>query len=273
MGKISEALQAKKTNMQQEPKQVRPVDKLKTILATQSVQEQFKNALQENANIFIASLVDLFVNDKTLQACEPQAVVMEALKAATLKLPINKQLGFAYILPYKHQNQYIPQFQLGYKGYLQLAMRTGIYKYINADVVYEGELVSYNKITGELVIDAAAKKSENVIGYFAYMETINGFRKSIYMTKEQVIEHAKKYSKSYNSQYSAWQTDFDMMAIKTCLRLLISKYGLLSIDVANAVAEDLKDFEVKENEQTEQELEQNKNYEIKEEEIKYWQNK
>lgn len=266
MGKISEAIQSKKTNMQQEPKQERPIDKLKAILATQSVQEQFKNALQENANIFIASIVDIFVNDKTLQACEPQAVVIEALKAATLKLAINKQLGFAYILPYKHQNQYIPQFQLGYKGYLQLAMRTGIYKYINADVVYEGELVCYNKITGELVIDAAEKKSENVIGYFAYLETINGFRKSIYMKKEQVIEHAKKYSKSYNSQYSAWHTDFDIMAIKTCLRLIISKYGLLSIEIANAVAEDLKDVEIiKENEHIEQEIEKKKNYEIMEE--------
>lgn len=122
----------------------RPIDKLKSILAAQSVQEQFKAVLAENSEAFVASIIDLYNTDKTLQACDPKSVVMEALKAASLKLPINKQLGFAWIVPYKDgkTGQFIPAFQLGYKGYIQLCMRTGSYKYINADVVYEGELVS-----------------------------------------------------------------------------------------------------------------------------------
>ena len=223
---------------------VRPIDKLKNILAAQSVQEQFQSVLKENAGAFVASIIDLYNTDRTLQMCDPKNVVMEALKAASLKLPINKQLGFAWIVPYRDSKtgQYIPAFQLGFKGYIQLCMRTGAYRYINADVVYEGELVKHDKLTGEIEIDPSKRTSDKKIGYFAFIETLNGFRKTLYMSVEEVTKHAQQYSKSYGSKNSVWATDFDAMALKTCLRLLLSKYGIMSVEMQRAYIEDSSDI-------------------------------
>lgn len=218
---------------------ITPVQKLKTVLKSDSVQEQFQNALKEGSDLFVASLIDIYASDNYLQKCQPQAVVMEALKAATLKLPINKNLGFAYIVPYGNE----PQFQLGYKGYIQLAQRTGKYRIINADVVYEGELKRHDKVTGELDLSGDAK-SDKIIGYFAHIETINGFKKTIYWTKEKVTTHAKKYSKSFNSKSSAWQGNFDEMALKTMLRNLLSKYGIMSVEMMGAISHDAADESV-----------------------------
>jgi recombination protein RecT len=221
----------------------KPIDKLKHILAAESVQEQFKSVLRENSGAFVASIIDLYNTDKTLQMCDPKNVVMEALKAASLKLPINKQLGFAWIVPYRdgRTGQYIPTFQLGYKGYIQLCMRTGAYKYINADVVYEGELVKHDKLTGEIEIDPEQRKSDKKIGYFAFIETLNGFRKTLYMSIDEITKHAQQYSKSYSSKNSVWATDFDAMALKTCLRLLLSKYGIMSVEMQRAYVVDSAD--------------------------------
>jgi recombination protein RecT len=221
----------------------RPIDKLKHILAAQSVQEQFQSVLKENAGAFVASIIDLYNTDRTLQMCDPKNVVMEALKAASLKLPINKQLGFAWIVPYRdgRTGQYIPTFQLGYKGYVQLCMRTGAYRYINADVVYEGELVKHDKLTGEIEIDPSKRTSDKKVGYFAFIETLNGFRKTLFMTVEEVTKHAQQYSKSYGSKNCVWATDFDAMALKTCLRLLLSKYGVMSVEMQRAYIEDSAD--------------------------------
>lgn len=222
----------------------RPIDKLKHILAAQSVQEQFQSVLKENAGAFVASIIDLYNTDRTLQMCDPKNVVMEALKAASLKLPINKQLGFAWIVPYRDSKtgQYIPTFQLGYKGYIQLCMRTGAYRYINADVVYEGELVKCDKLTGEIEIDPTKRTSDKKVGYFAFIETLNGFRKTLYMSVDEVTKHAQQYSKSFSSKNSVWSTDFDAMALKTCLRLLLSKYGIMSIEMQRAYIEDSSDI-------------------------------
>lgn len=176
---------------------------LKNVLSTDSVKEQFKNALGKNADTFIASVIDLFNSDSKLRECNPKQVVMEALKAAVLHLPINKSLGFAYIIPYSNsypkkdeygrdmigqdgkkiwEKKLEPTFQLGYKGYIQLAMRTGQYRTLNADVVYEGEVRKVSKLTGEIAFDGD-KKSDKVIGYFCYFELLNGFAKTLYMTK------------------------------------------------------------------------------------------
>lgn len=221
----------------------KPIDKLKHILAAQSVKEQFEAVLKENAGAFVASIIDLYNTDRTLQMCDPKNVVMEALKAASLKLPINKQLGFAWIVPYRDgkTGQYIPTFQLGYKGYVQLCMRTGAYRYINADVVYEGELVKHDKLTGEIEIDPEKRTGDKKVGYFAFIETLNGFRKTLYMTVEEVTKHAQQYSKSYSSKNSVWATDFDAMALKTCLRLLLSKYGIMSVEMQRAYVVDSAD--------------------------------
>lgn len=214
------------------------VEKLKSVLSADSVREQFENALNENSGAFIASVIDLYGSDNYLQQCDPNAVVMECLKAATLKLPINKQLGFAYVVPYKGT----PQFQLGYKGYIQLAMRTGQYKYLNAGTVYEGMDVERDILTGKTTITGEAT-SDKAQGYFAYMELLNGFSKTVYMTVEEVEAHAKRYSPSYNYKTSAWKTNFDEMATKTVIRNLLSKYGIMSTDMMIAFTSDVEDTE------------------------------
>lgn len=211
------------------------VDVLKDMMKAPSVQEQFANVFKENSGPFIASIIDLYNGDQYLQKCQPNQVIMEALKAAVLKLPINKSLGFAYIVPYKD----VPQFQIGYKGLIQLAMRTGQYRIINADLVYEGEFKVKNKLTGEFDM-SGEKSSDVVVGYFAHIEMLNGFSKTLYMSKDQVTAHGKKYSKTFNNPNTPWTKEFDAMAIKTVLRNLLSKYGFLSIEMATAIDSDIQ---------------------------------
>jgi len=216
-----------------ENKQLTPVDRLKNIISAESVQDQFKNALAGNKDLFTASLVDIYASDTYLQKCDPKSVVMEALKAATLKLPINKNLGFAYIVPYKGK----AQMQIGYKGYLQLAQRTGQYRFINADIVFEGETVVVDKLRGNVSIEGVAT-SDTSIGYFAYIETLNGFQKAVYWTKERILAHAKRYSESYRRKKGAWVTNLDEMGIKTVLINLLSHYGIMSVEMISAMTAD-----------------------------------
>lgn len=213
------------------------IDKLKLALSADSVQQQFKNAMGENSGAFVASIIDLYISDTYLQNCDPNQVIGQCLKAAVMKLPINKTLGFAFIVPYKKGDQQIPQFQIGWKGFVQLAIRTNMYKHINCEEVYEGEYVLKNKLTGEFDLNGL-KTSEKVIGYFAHHELLNGFSKTLYMTVEKVHQHAAKYSKSYTQTYGPWKLEFDAMALKTVLKLLLSKFGYLSIDMAAAMDSD-----------------------------------
>jgi len=224
----------------QAPANRTPIDRLKAMLATPSVEQQFKNALKDSTPLFVASLIDLYGGDSHLQKCEPKEVIMEALKAATLKLPINKSLGFAYIVPYKKNGKQVPTFQIGYKGLIQLAMRTGVYSCINADVVYEGELVKTDKLTGHIDL-SGKKKSDTIVGFFAHFETVNGFKKTVYITVDDVKAHAKKFSASYDNQYSPWKTNFEAMAIKTPLRHLLGKYGIMSVEMEQAFTNDRDD--------------------------------
>ncbi len=212
---------------------VSKVESLKSMMYSESVQAQFKNALGDNTGSFIASLIDLFTNDSNLQACTPGAIIKEALKGALLKLPINRNLGFAYVIAYKGK----PEFQVGYKGYVQLALRTGNYKLLNCDEVYEGEYRTRNKLTGEFDVNGQAT-SDTVVGYFAYMELHNGFSKTLYMTKEKVIAHAKKYSPSFNQPNGPWTKEFTGMAKKTVLKNLLTHWGLLSVEMVNAIESD-----------------------------------
>ncbi len=213
--------------------QLAPVDKMQLVLSNQQIRSQFETCLRDKAPAFIASLIDLYGSDSYLQGCDPKAVAMEALKAATLDLPINKQLGFAYIVPYRTKGVLVPQFQIGYKGYIQLAQRSGLYKVINAAVIPEGLNVQQDWITGEIIISGTPKSNKSQ-GYLAHFRLLNGFQKTHYMSKEDVVYHARKYSKSYGSDNSAWKSNFDEMAMKTCLRLLIPKYGPLSTEMQMA---------------------------------------
>lgn len=218
------------------------VDRLKHVLSAPSIEEQFKNALGEQMPLFIASLIDVYSTDGTLQRCNPNLVAREALKAATLKLPINKSLGLAYIIPYKDKSGELqPQFQVGYKGFVQLAVRSGQYRYINADVVLEGELRGTDKLTGELDLNGKAT-SDQMIGAFAYLETLNGFRKGLFWNTDRIHAHARRHSSAYKSgKNTPWQTDFEAMAIKTVLKSLLSKYGIMSVEMIGALSADEDD--------------------------------
>lgn len=222
-----------------------PVDSLKKVLNSKSVMAQFENALADNARLFTASIIDLATSDKTLMQCEPNALITEALKAATMKLPINKSLGLAYIVPFsksvKEGNGWgkimIPTLIIGYKGIIQLAIRSGVYKVIHADSVLHGELLSNDKLTGFIDVSGEAE-SDEVVGYFAHFETVNGYSKTLYMPIDKLREHGKKHSKSYGKDSSPWTTDFDAMAKKTVLRALLTKYGPMSIDFANSLSQE-----------------------------------
>lgn len=260
---------------QQAPTAVKKIDVLTNMLNAPSVMKQFQNALAKSAPTFVASVIDLYNGDSNLQQCEPKEVVMEALKAAVLKLPINKALGYAYIIPFNNSvkttdpatgrevwtKKMVPTFQMGYKGYVQLAMRTGQYRTINADAVYEGEIRKVNKLTGEIAFDGE-RKSDKTVGYFCYFELLNGFSKTLYMTVEQMANHAKRYSKglkkettveslialadlpmAVESKTVGWLGNFHGMALKTVIRILLSKYGYLSIEMQDAIEKDYADEE------------------------------
>jgi recombination protein RecT len=210
-----------------------PAQLMNSILNSDHTKKLLENTLKENAGSFAASVLDLYNTDTYLQKCDPKHVFGECLKAASLKLPINKQLGFAYVVPYKGT----PQFQIGYKGLIQLAMRTGAYKYINAGIVYEGEFVGENKLTGDIDI-SGERTGDDITGYFAYIETTNGFSKALYWTKEKVIAHAMRFSQSYKSGALIWKEHFHEMAQKTVLRNLLSKWGIMSVEMITAVTDD-----------------------------------
>lgn len=203
---------------------------LKALLASPAVAKRFDEVLGKKSNQFAASILNLYNSEAMLQKSEPMSVISSAMIAATLDLPIDKNLGYAWIVPYAGK----AQFQLGYKGYIQLALRSGQYKNINVTAIHEGELVSWNPLTEEIEIDFELKKSEKIIGYAAYFELLNGFRKTIYWTKEQIETHKSKFSKSD----FGWKKDWDAMAQKTVLKALLSKWGILSIDMQKAYSTD-----------------------------------
>ena len=246
----------------------RPIDMLKSIVSEPSVQDQFKNALGEHKDAFVASLIDLYTGDKQLQACDAKAIVMEALRAATMRLPLNKALGFAYIIVFNNNVKNpdgswakvpTPTFVPGYKGYIQLAMRTGQYRTINADFVYEGELRKVDKLKGEVAFDGE-KKSDKIVGYFCYFELLNGFSKTLYVPIEEMAAYALRYSPSFKgknkptaealvaaaqsgavSSQVGWSGNFNDMGLKTVIRRLLSKYGYLSVEMQTAMAKDVED--------------------------------
>ena len=251
-------------------KQEKPMDIMKAFLNAPSVQEQFKNALGEHKDAFVASLIDLYGNDKQLQGCKQSLVIAEALRAATLKLPLNKALGFSYIIVFNNsvkdesgrwQKVPTPTFVPGYKGYIQLAMRTGQYRTINADFVFEGEMRKVSKLTGEIAIDGK-KVSDKIVGYFCYFELLNGFSKTLYMSVEDMASYALRYSPSFRgsgapsvdslvkaaqenkpSSKVGWNGNFNDMALKTVIRRLLSKYGYLSVEMQGAMETDIESSE------------------------------
>lgn len=213
---------------------------LKALVARVDVKKRFEEILGKRAPSFISSVVSATQQNKLLAIADPMTVLSSAVMAATLDLPVNASLGFAHLVPYKDNKSGVTrcQFQMGWKGFVQLAMRSGQYKNIGAEKLYDGELRSWNRITGEIDVDLSGKKSDNIVGYVAFFRLINGFEKFFYMTKEEVEKHGKRYSKSYGKDYGPWATNFDAMALKTCIKLLLSKWGILSIEMQRAIGAD-----------------------------------
>lgn len=228
---------------------------INTYLQSDAVKNNIVSVIgKEESQRFISSVVSAVQGNQALSECSNSSILSAALIGHSLKLPQSPQLQMFYLVPYNNKKKDAngkevtvkeAVFQLSYRGYLQLAMRSGSYKHINACDIREGELKSYNPITEEYVFDAITdfekRKNLPVIGYYAYFEMVNGYRKELYWSREQMEAHAKKYSMSYRKGWSSsfWTTDFDAMALKTMLRQLISKWGIMSIDLENAYQHDM----------------------------------
>lgn len=198
---------------------------LKGMLEMPAYKNKFNEMLGKKAAGFMSSIIAVTNNNKYLAKANPATVIGAAAQAAMLDLPINQSLGFAYIVPYGNE----AQFQLGYKGYIQLAQRSGQYVDIGAKTVYEGELEYENRLLDKFKF--GERTSDKVIGYLAYFRLTNGFEKMLFMELDEMIAHAKKYSKNYKGGTDKWGlTDFNTMAEKTVLKRLLSKYGPLSIE-------------------------------------------
>lgn len=218
-----------------------PIAPLSIQIGKKSVQDRFDKMLGKKAPGFLSSLLSLVNNNKLLQKADSASILAAAATAASLDLPINPSLGKAWIVPYGDK----AQFQLGYRGAIELAMRSGQMKSIVMTEVYEGEVESWNRFTEHL--EFGERKSDVIIGYYARFETISGFVKATYWTKDEVINHGKRFSKSFNFKASPWQTDFDAMAKKTVLLSIIKTYAPMSIEMQTAIDSDGKAFQFSEN--------------------------
>jgi recombination protein RecT len=219
---------------------------VKSLFNRDDVKQKFQELLGKRASSFITSVLQIVASNQLLAKADPTSIYHSAAVAATLDLPLNNNLGFAYIVPYnqsyqdengKWQKKQVAQFQMGYKGFIQLAQRSGQFKTISAAPIYEGQLIEQNPLTG-FVFDFSAKKSDIIVGYAAYFQLLNGFEKTLFMTVDQIKKHGGKYSKTFTNDKGLWNTDFESMAVKTVIKLLLSKFAPLSIDMQKAVITD-----------------------------------
>lgn len=209
---------------------------------------------------FVANLMSAISNNPTLQECDQLSVVSAALQAESLKFPINNSLGYVYLVPFNDKKAGIKkaQFQIGYKGYVQLAIRSGQYKDINVIEVKEGELGEFDPLNGQRfnwITDYEQRKTARTIGYVGQLELMNGFKKQLYISYEEMLDHADTYSQAFNKQTylelqdgtykgeawrlsSFWYKSFDDMAKKTVLRQLLSKWGIMSVEMQDAYLKD-----------------------------------
>lgn len=207
-----------------------------------AVKSKFEAMMGKNAPQFITSVLQVVNSNGLLANCDPVTIYTAAATAATLNLPINNNLGFSYIVPYKTKQKDgsykdVAQFQLGYKGFIQLALRSGQFEDLGACAVHEGQISEENPLEG-FKFDWKAKTSDKVVGYVAFFKLLNGFKKYYYMSVEDLRKHGKQYSKTYDQQYGQWQKNFDGMATKTVLKQLLSKYAPLSVEMQQAVTVD-----------------------------------
>ena len=213
---------------------------LKGLVDDKRTQDRFSQILGKKAPKFLSSLLSIANNNELLKKAEPITIINSALQAAVLDLPLNQNFGFAYIVPYqnKKENKVQGQFQMGYKGFIQLAMRSGQYLKINVAPLYEGQFISYDPIQDEIKYNLENKKSEEITHFIGYFKLLNGFEKYLVMSREEIENHAKKYSQSFKSGFGVWKDNFEAMATKTVIKLLLSRYGILSTELEQALATD-----------------------------------
>ena len=242
----------------------KPTKKQEIILAFNKVvnggyiQNQLTNIMGKNAGSFTSSMLELFSQDSGLQECDPKAVCMEAMKAAALHLPLSKSLGRAYVLPFKNKGVATPTFVIGWKGLVDLAVRTGQYETINAICIYKGEMTGQDKLSGFIKLDGA-RESNEIVGYLGYFKLTTGFTKMVFMTVEQMAHYGKTFAPTlkfnkitedelvkkaqeqseHGPQAGAvgWFGDFNAMGLKTVVRKVLS-WGPMSIELQNAIAQD-----------------------------------
>lgn len=238
-------------------------NQLQLYIRSGAVQGSIEQTLKDRADDFTTSLLTVINGNPVLQECDPQEVVRTALKAASMRLPIDPGLGLAYIIPYNNNTKireeyqdtkgvtryrdkwvkkYVPQLQIGWKGFIQLALRSGQYKTINVTDVVEGEYAGTNRLTGAIdfawIDDNAERAKKPVVGYVAYLKLNSGFEKLLYMTVEELEQHAKKFSKTYANGNGKWADEKPAMSRKTVVKLLISKWGPQSTEIQKALRAD-----------------------------------
>jgi len=212
-------------------------NKLQLFIRSDAAQQSIEKTIGSRGQDFTSSLLSVVNNNAMLQNCEPGEVIKAALKAASMRLPIDPNLGFAYIIPYKNgkaskaagHDVYDVQFQIGYKGFIQLALRSGEIAKLNVREVKEGEFTGEDFVSGDptfqMITDPKERAKAPVAGYLAYMKLGTGFEKVLYMTNEDLRDHARKYSQTFKLGYGKWVDDFGPMAKKTVLKLLISRWA------------------------------------------------
>ena len=207
---------------------------VKDFFLRDDVKKKFQELLGQKSVGFITSVMQVVNNNNLLQKASPASIYNAAAMAATLDLPINQNLGLAWIVPYGNA----AQFQVGWREFVTLAKRSGQYKAINVTEVYENQFKSFNTLTEEIDADFTLKGEGNIVGYVAYFRELNGFEKTSFWTVEEVKKHAQQFSKTYKQSNGVWATSFNAMAKKTVLKNTLSKWGTLSIEMQNAVIAD-----------------------------------
>ena len=214
-------------------------------LSNEAVQKQISDVLKDRAQTFITSVVSAVNTNPALAECTNPSIFSGALLGESLNLSPSPQLGNYYLVPYKNTKtgQTEAQFQMGYKGYIQLAIRSGQYKKLIVLPIKEGELIRWdelNELEANIIEDANKREKAPTIGYYAMFEYVNGFRKAMFWSKARMEKHAEDYSKGYKAKkgYTFWEKNFDAMACKTMIRQLISKWGIMSIEMQKAYTND-----------------------------------
>ena len=216
-------------------------DLLKVAIESPENKKRFDQLLGvSKSRTFATSILSLVSQNQLLKECVPSTIINAAMTAATINLPISKDLGFAWVIPYKSKikgkngakDTWVTnaQFQIGYKGFIQLALRTGAYKKMNAQPVYQNQFKSYDSMSEDLDADMSIEGEGLIVGYFAYFQMMNGFEKMVYWPAERVLKHGARYSKTYGNKFGIWKTHEVEMCLKTVLKHALSKWGMLSVD-------------------------------------------